>query len=87
MVGGIEHVPFGWEDYDLWCRFAEFGLRGEWIEQPLALYRVHASSMQATQTKLAENLHRLMVDFKARHPWTFLSDLEWLRRNRLTRND
>jgi GT2 family glycosyltransferase/glycosyltransferase involved in cell wall biosynthesis len=84
MVGGIEHVPFGWEDYDLWCRFAEFGLRGEWIEQPLGLYRVHASSMQATQTKLAENLHRLMADFKARHPWTFLSDLERSRRHRLT---
>jgi len=87
MVGGIEHVPRGWEDYDLWCRFAELGLRGEWIEQPLALYRVHTSSMQATQTKIAENLHRLMVDFKARHPWTFLSDLEISRRHRLVNNN
>jgi glycosyltransferase involved in cell wall biosynthesis len=87
MVGGIEHVPYGWEDYDFWCRFAERGLRGEWIEQPLALYRVHAASMQATQTKMAENLQRLMADFKARHPWTFLSDLERSRRDRLLSSD
>jgi glycosyltransferase involved in cell wall biosynthesis len=87
MVGGIEHVPYGWEDYDLWCRFAELGLRGEWIEQPLALYRVHTASMQATQTKIAENLDRLMVDFKSRHPWTFLSDLERSRRHRLLNNN
>lgn len=86
MVGGIEHVPYGWEDYDLWCRFAELGLRGEWIEEPLALYRVHSSSMQVRQTKVAENLHRLMVDFKARHPWTFLSDLERSRRCRAVNN-
>ena len=31
----------GWEDYDLWCRFAEIGLYGSQVAEDLALYRIH----------------------------------------------
>ena len=35
----------GWEDYDLWCRTAEAGLRGVQVPRVLAEYRVAAHSM------------------------------------------
>jgi glycosyltransferase involved in cell wall biosynthesis len=59
MVGGIEHVQYGWEDYDLWCRFAEIGLVGEGCEETLAEYRVHEQSMLRTHTTIAENYKKL----------------------------
>lgn len=79
MIGGVDHVRHGWEDYDFWCRLAEVGLRGEWVERTLALYRVHPKSMQAQETKVPDNLRRLMENFKERHPWTSLIGQESLR--------
>ncbi len=69
MVGGCDHVRFGWEDYDLWCRMAELGLRGSWWPEVLALYRVHGASMMTHQTTVTENYARLFEDFTARHRW------------------
>lgn len=80
MVGGVDHVRHGWEDYDFWCRIAELGLRGEWLNRPLAHYRVHPTSMQTVQTQVPENYRRLLEDFKARHPWVSLNDQEQSRR-------
>lgn len=80
MVGGVEHVPHGWEDYDFWCRIAELGLRGEWLDRPLAHYRVHPMSMQMVQTQVPENYRCLLEDFKSRHPWVSLNDQEQSRR-------
>ena len=54
MAGGYDNVG-GWEDYDLWCRFAELGLRGQWQPQVLPEYRVHQSSMTKRLTTIAEN--------------------------------
>lgn len=80
MVGGVDHVRNGWEDYDFWCRIAELGLRGEWLNHPLAHYRVHPTSMQTVQTQVPENYRRLLENFKSRHPWVSLNDQEQSRR-------
>jgi GT2 family glycosyltransferase/glycosyltransferase involved in cell wall biosynthesis/SAM-dependent methyltransferase/uncharacterized protein YbaR (Trm112 family) len=74
IVGGIDHVRFGWEDYDLWCRFAEHGLAGEWLPKLLAEYRVHPTSMLSTQTLASGNYRHLMENYTLRHPWVWLRD-------------
>jgi SAM-dependent methyltransferase/GT2 family glycosyltransferase/glycosyltransferase involved in cell wall biosynthesis len=68
-VGGADNVRFGWEDYDLWCRFAEHGMFGAQIHEVLAEYRVHRRSMLRTSTDVAENKRRLIADMRRRHPW------------------
>ncbi len=81
IVGGIDHVRHGWEDYDFWCRIAEAGLPGANCPQILAQYRVHPVSMMTQQTMVTDNYRRLMDTFKARHDWVSLSDME-VRRQR-----
>jgi glycosyltransferase involved in cell wall biosynthesis len=51
-VGGYRGsaVQEGWEDFDLWCRFAELGYRGVFLPEPLCEYRVHESSMLHKRT-------------------------------------
>jgi GT2 family glycosyltransferase/glycosyltransferase involved in cell wall biosynthesis len=73
-VGGYENVRFGWEDYDFWCRLAEHGLRGTWVRQTLAKYRVHASSMLRATTERPENKQFLLQDMNRRHAWLALVD-------------
>jgi SAM-dependent methyltransferase/glycosyltransferase involved in cell wall biosynthesis len=68
-VGGYDHIRFGWEDYDLWCKFAERGLYGHHLPEVLALYRVHEGSMLKTVTDIDANKHRLIAEMRARHPW------------------
>ena len=76
MVGGVDHVRHGWEDYDFWVRIAELGLSGEWCSDVLAEYRVHAASMLKTQTVIDTNYRNLNLEFKRRHPWVSLIDTE-----------
>jgi hypothetical protein len=68
-IGGYGHVPYGWEDYDLWCHFAERGLFGHHIPEMLALYRVHSGSMLRTVTDIEQNKRHLIASLRARHPW------------------
>ena len=68
-VGGYRHVQFGWEDYDFWCRIAELGLWGQRVDQVLAEYRVHGSSMLRMTTEVERNKRRLIADVQQRHPW------------------
>jgi SAM-dependent methyltransferase/glycosyltransferase involved in cell wall biosynthesis len=68
-VGGVDDVRFGWEDYDMWCRFAERGMFGAQVPEVLAEYRVHPRSMLHTETDLEGNKRRLIADLRARHPW------------------
>jgi GT2 family glycosyltransferase/SAM-dependent methyltransferase/glycosyltransferase involved in cell wall biosynthesis len=68
-VGGVDNVRFGWEDYDLWCRFAERGMFGAQVPDVLAEYRVHPRSMLHTETDLEANKRRLIADLRTRHPW------------------
>lgn len=60
----------GWEDYDLWCRFAELGLRGIFLPEVLCDYRVHASSMLRSRTNL--HYHVLVAEMALRHPSLFI---------------
>jgi len=75
-VGGYQCMKvMGWEDYELWCRFVEDGLWGDWIPETLSRYRVHAQSMLQTQTNLAENRRQVAAEMVALHPWLDASSL------------
>jgi len=60
---------YGWEDYDLYCRFAEFGHRGAFVPELVARYRVSGDSMlsitnlstAAAWTALRERCPQLMA--------------------------
>ena len=53
-LGGYSEDPrlHGWEDYDLWCRTADRGLRGVLVPQILARYRRAAHSMLYSITNI-----------------------------------
>lgn len=66
-VDGYTHIPGGWEDFDFWCKLIDAGLRGVLCPQPLALYKMHGSSMTAITTARSQRtLSRLL---QQRHPW------------------
>jgi len=69
QVGGYDHVRYGWEDYDFWCRLAEHGQFAEQVPEVLAEYRVHGSSMLRSETEVYRNKVRLLEDMERRHPW------------------
>jgi hypothetical protein len=69
-AGGYHDVPFGWEDYDFWCRVTELGLHGVAVgSEPLAEYRVHGESMLTTCTNLPEHHETMVAALRKRHPW------------------
>lgn len=69
-VGGYARLPVpGWEDYDLWCRFAERGWRGVRVPEILARYRTHGGSMLNTTTRRRERAAVLIDEMTRRHPW------------------
>ena len=54
---------FGWEDYDMWLRFAQHELPVAFLPNPLCLYRDHETSMlKSTNLFQAE----LVAHFAAR---------------------
>lgn len=59
----------GWEDYDLWCRFAELRLEGVFLPELLCDYRVHGASMLRTRTNI--HYEALMAEMRLRHPVLF----------------
>jgi len=70
-VGGYStEMIWGWEDYDLWCKFAERGFAGVQVPEILARYRVHSKSMLQTTTD--SNERRVKEVIQARHPWLSL---------------
>lgn len=67
-AGGYSQlVANGWEDYDLWCKFAEQGLSMTFVPELLCRYRTHAASMSATETN--PNAGALILHMSIRHPW------------------
>ncbi len=52
-VGGLTSELRGTDDYDLWIRIGERGLRIVFVDRPLARYRVRASSMSGDQRAMA----------------------------------
>lgn len=73
VVGGYREGLAGWEDYDLWCRFAERGLYGTQVARDLGLYRVHQASMLHTLTHRDDHLARVHAAISREHPWLHLS--------------
>ncbi|APH56555.1 Glycosyltransferase [Granulibacter bethesdensis] len=68
-IGGYKRMPLGWEDYDLWCRMAEYGWYGKHLDKILGFYRVHGESMLRTTTNKSRNQTDLINDMRSRHPW------------------
>jgi hypothetical protein len=66
-------VEQGWEDYDLWCRFAELGFEGVFLPELLCEYRVHGASMLRTRTN--NNHSALLAEMWLRHPRLFGGNL------------
>jgi len=72
-VGGYASsaVEEGWEDYDLWCRFATRDLRGVFLPEILCEYRMHGTSMiNRTNLQAGELIAELML----RYPKIFVAD-------------
>jgi glycosyltransferase involved in cell wall biosynthesis/SAM-dependent methyltransferase len=69
VAGGYRVGLLGWEDYEIWCEFAELGLYGIRLHDDLALYRVHAGSMLHTVTHVGDRLERATAAITERHPW------------------
>lgn len=69
-AGGFEHLAddIGWEDHDLWCRFAELGKSGVFLPEMLCDYRVHDA--QRSKVVLAAS-DRLEAEIVVRHPRLF----------------
>jgi glycosyltransferase involved in cell wall biosynthesis len=59
----------GWEDYDLWCRFATLGLHGVFLPEVLCDYSVHQDSRTTTQTKAHHEAQ--MAEMALRYPALF----------------
>lgn len=57
-----------WEDYDLWCRFAELGYEGVFVPELLSEYRVHDDSRNRT---VSPHYHAMMAEMALRHPRLF----------------
>ncbi len=69
-AGGYGDLRLGWEDFDLWCSLAELGLFGLPLAgEPLADYRVHASSMLRSNTLRSENASKAIALLERRHGW------------------
>jgi hypothetical protein len=69
-AGGV--IPLaddvGWEDHDLWCRFAELGFRGVFLPELLCEYRIH----EAARTRATDSiLDHLAAEIVLRHPTLF----------------
>jgi glycosyltransferase involved in cell wall biosynthesis len=62
-------VEQGWEDYDLWCRFAELGFEGLFLPERLCEYRIHRASMLRNDTN--KNYTALRLEMQLRHSKLF----------------
>jgi glycosyltransferase involved in cell wall biosynthesis len=73
-VGGYRAsaVEEGWEDFDLWCRFAELGYQGTYLPEILCEYRVHEHSMLRTRTDSRQR--SLALEMALRHPTLLARD-------------
>ncbi|GBR25423.1 glycosyltransferase [Acetobacter orleanensis NRIC 0473] len=65
----VSRSAMGWEDYDLWCSFAELGLQGTHVPEILAEYRVHRTSMTSNVTEQDAHKQRVVAFVENRHAW------------------
>jgi glycosyltransferase involved in cell wall biosynthesis len=69
----VRRDAMGWEDFSLWCRFAERGFWGEAVPEVLAEYRVHQNSMINSITETRDNKQAMVEIVEQRHPWLRLT--------------
>jgi teichuronic acid biosynthesis glycosyltransferase TuaG len=55
-AGGIATELVGTDDFDLWLRVLELGYRVSWTPEPLAVYRVRASSLAHDTPRMADQM-------------------------------
>lgn len=70
-VGGFQHIPNGWEDYDFWCSLISRGYYGVICPQVLATYCVHEKSMLRTNTQ--GSIRQISRLLQKRHSWLDLT--------------
>jgi hypothetical protein len=65
-------IPNGWEDYDFWCKCVGRDIKGVSAREygVQAFYRVHQSSMLATESNLSNKNQKLVTYIRENHPWT-----------------
>jgi len=69
QVGGYRRMPAnGWEDYDLWLKFAEAGLDALRVPEILCRYRKREASMLRSVTNQPETMKALQEDMRLHHP-------------------
>ena len=69
-VGGyLRMKTMGWEDFEMWCRFVEEGFWGAWVQEKLALYRVHGVSMIQVARNADDKRRNLVAEIRELHPW------------------
>ena len=68
-AGGYVPMEHGWEDFDLWCSFAERGWHGVRVPEILARYCVHPASMLQSKTNRPMALRATARALKRRHRW------------------
>ena len=69
-AGGYSKLGvMGWEDYELWLKFAELGMKGINLPNIYCKYRVHTSSMLRTHTNESARNLLLRKEIKSLHPW------------------
>jgi glycosyltransferase involved in cell wall biosynthesis len=61
----------GWEDFDLWFKYAKAGKFGVRVHEILARYRVHSTSMLSTTTNLWSSRKKLWKELRSAHPEFF----------------
>lgn len=64
-----DELMFGWEDWELWLRFAAAGEHGAHVPQMLGRYRTQQSSMIATSNLVAERMRSHLRGLHPGLPW------------------
>jgi GT2 family glycosyltransferase len=69
QVGGYRRMPAtGWEDYDLWHKFAEAGLEALRVPEILCRYRKRDTSMLRSVTNRRGAIESIHEDMRLHHP-------------------
>lgn len=64
-----DELVFGWEDWELWLRFAAAGEHGVHVPQMLGRYRTQSQSMLSTTNLVADHMHRHLRELHPQLPW------------------
>lgn len=77
-VGGfdLDYNRLGYEDWDLWIKFSNYGKYGVYISKPLVLVMFHKEGSRNRLSRSRDSLIRKLVHKKYPLPYSFLRMLE-----------